>query len=109
MDVDVRFCNTKPSSFAICSRAARATAQALDALENAVSCQIIFDVPSVSFLRLRSCHIALMAFSENSRLEPADSFAPMKYALNRIVFSFQVFKYQRTRMPSVNFCSKVHL
>ena len=109
MNVDVCFCNTKSSSFAIRFRAARATAQALDALENAMFCQIIFDMSFISFLRLRSCHIALMTFSENSRLESADSFASMKYALNRIVFSFQVFKYQRTRMLSVNFRSKVHL
>ena len=57
------------------------------------------------FIRLRSCHLALMTFSENSRLELADDRASMKYALNRIVFSFQVFKYQRLRTLDVNLCS----
>lgn len=53
IDVDVRFCNTMPISFAIFSMAARVTAHAVDAFENLVSCQIIFHVPSVSFLWLR--------------------------------------------------------
>ena len=68
--------------------------QALNALENAMFYQIILNVSSVSFLRLRSCHIVLMTFSDNSRLEFANSCASMKYALNKIVFSFQVFKYE---------------
>ena len=38
-----------------------------------------------------------MIFFENNWLKSVNNCALMKYALNKIVFSFQVFKYQQTR------------
>jgi len=57
------------------------------------------------FIQLKSCYLTLMTFFENNRLKFADDYASMKYALNKIVFSFQVFKYQQSRTLDVNLCS----
>jgi len=67
----------------------------LNALENAMFCQIIFNVSSVFFLQLRSCHIALMTFFESSSFEvtkinDVNSFNTLLICLNACFLNIEL-------------------